>query len=111
MSVDYWKETISCVCDEEGIDITERQIDLIAEAIDVSHENYGLFTGSDVANANFNAARESELSALKNEIRELESKLGYSVSYDKHKEQMASLDRNWRNAYAKLEEKMLEQQK
>lgn len=41
----YWKECISIALDEAGVSATAEQIELIADAVDGAHENYGMAHG------------------------------------------------------------------
>lgn len=41
-SLSYWEESFSCALDELGICVTSDQLKSLAEAIEMSHENYGL---------------------------------------------------------------------
>lgn len=45
--MDYWKECISEALDECGIEATSEQIAHVADAVRVSHENYGMSYGYD----------------------------------------------------------------
>ena len=51
--MNYWKECISIAVDELGLALTDEQIDYLADAVEGGHENYGMATGRDVADANF----------------------------------------------------------
>ena len=56
----YWEECISESFIEVGISATQEQIEKVAEFVEVSHENYGMYSGSDVATSNYFASKESE---------------------------------------------------
>ena len=43
--INYWTECIQSACEEAGLHASDEQIASISEAVMVSHENYGLFTG------------------------------------------------------------------
>lgn len=73
--MDYWKETIESAFDEAGITATPGQIDLVAGAVEVSHENCGMAHGHDVASANWSASRDAEIERLKQELRDERDKV------------------------------------
>tara|TARA_R110000824_G_scaffold220201_2_gene407267 strand:- start:2387 stop:2713 length:327 start_codon:yes stop_codon:yes gene_type:complete len=50
---DYWIECISEALKESNIKASAEQINNISEFVEGAHENYGMATGSDVANDNF----------------------------------------------------------
>lgn len=60
----YWEECISEAFIEVGIPATQEQIEQVAEFVETSHDNYGMFTGSDVATSNYYASKESEQKEL-----------------------------------------------
>ena len=61
---DYWKESIEAALEDMGVDLDKRIIDGLAEAIKVSHDNYGIaFNCPDP----FNTEQE-ELKVLKAEL-------------------------------------------
>ena len=60
----YWEECISEAFIEVGISATQKQIEQVAEFVEVSHDNYGMFTGSDVATSNYHANKELEKKEL-----------------------------------------------
>lgn len=68
--MDYWKETIESTFDEAGLTATPGQIELVAGAVEVSHENYGMAHGHDVASANLSAERNAEIERLRRELCE-----------------------------------------
>lgn len=39
---DYWLECVTCACDEAGVVATAAQLRELAEAVQISHENYGM---------------------------------------------------------------------
>ena len=69
-NLDYWKETLSEGAEECGLKITEKQLDCLAETVQISHENYSMYSGDDVADANFRSESEIELEKLKKEIED-----------------------------------------
>lgn len=60
LNMNYWEECISEAFIEVGISATQEQIEQVAEFVEVSHDNYGMFTGSDVATSNYHAEKESK---------------------------------------------------
>ena len=66
--MDYWNECISEALEDAGVEATDKQIDVVAGWVEGAHENYGLATGNDVANANFISDEARELKSLKAEI-------------------------------------------
>lgn len=40
--MDYWKECISSAADDCGLVITDEQLKCIADAVEISHDNYGM---------------------------------------------------------------------
>ena len=69
--MDYWKECISEALDEVGIKATERQIMIIAECVEGSHENYGMAYGHDA----IPNPLETENKNLKKELRDEKDKI------------------------------------
>ena len=59
--MDYWREVIDEALACAGVVATDEQREQIAGDIEVSHENYGMAMGHDVASSNLRAAREREL--------------------------------------------------
>ena len=45
--MDYWKESIQIAAEECGLLMTEEQLNYMAEAMQGSYENYGLYSGHD----------------------------------------------------------------
>lgn len=45
--MDYWEEAVSIALNDEGIVATKEQIENIAGAMQVNHENYGMAHGHD----------------------------------------------------------------
>ena len=66
--MDYWREAVDCALDDAGVTATELQREEIAGVMEVNHENYGMFSGDDVASANLRAAHERENFDLKCEL-------------------------------------------
>lgn len=65
MPRDYWLETIACSFEENGITATEEQIKAVAADVEISHENYGTYTGEDcIPNPQL-----AEIENLKKELR------------------------------------------
>ena len=44
-SIEYWRECVGIALDEAGLVATKEQIELIADAVCVSHDNYGMAFG------------------------------------------------------------------
>lgn len=58
---DYWREAVEIALNDTGVVATDKQVDDIAGSIEISHENYGMAHGHDVASANYSAARQREI--------------------------------------------------
>ena len=67
--MDYWEICIRECFDESSIVATEDQIKNVIAWVEGAHDNYGLATGLDVANANHISDEEIELNELKKQIR------------------------------------------
>lgn len=65
----YWNEVISQSLDDLGIKLTDAQIDSIAADVECSHENYSMYSGSDVADANLAATNKRERDELEAKLR------------------------------------------
>lgn len=39
---DYWNECISNAAEEAGIELTEDQVEVLADSVRIGHENYGM---------------------------------------------------------------------
>lgn len=72
---DYWRESVEIALDEAGVTATDEQIEEIAGAIEISHENYGMAMGHDVASVNLAGERERETERLKSEIERERAKI------------------------------------
>ena len=57
---EYWKIFASEVPSDLGIPLTDEQVKQLAEAMEGAHENYGLASGSDIADQNWRAAHDRE---------------------------------------------------
>lgn len=68
----YWKECISIAADECDLDITEEQLEFIAEAVEGGFENYDTAHGYDVMRKGSETEAERELRRLKKEIEKKE---------------------------------------
>jgi len=66
--MDYWMESVTCAFDEAGITATPEQIKDVTGSMQISHENYGLYTGLDEATKGCKSEAEKELEMLKVEI-------------------------------------------
>jgi hypothetical protein len=71
---DYWEETVREAASEAGVELTSDQVGIIAGAVEVSHENFGLYTGHDVASSNWHDVQSRKLDDLQREHqRELDA--------------------------------------
>ncbi len=62
MSFDpYWRVFAEEVPSDLGIEMTDEQISSLTEALQGAHENYGLATGRDVADANWHTEHDRDL--------------------------------------------------
>ena len=66
--MDYWEECIAEALEDAGIEATKEQLGTVVAWVEGAHENYGLATGADIANANFVSEEARELKALKADI-------------------------------------------
>lgn len=66
--MDYWRECIAEALHDAGLSATDKQIDIIAEWAEGAHENYGMYTGQDVASANLKGAQDREREELKQRL-------------------------------------------
>lgn len=76
---EYWIEAIGAASEECGAVLTAEQIEHIADTVRLSHENFGMAFGDDVASVNLNAAREREVTQLKAEVRRERAKIKCSA--------------------------------
>ena len=67
--MDYWRECIAEAFEDAKIEATDEQINAVASWVEGAHENYGLFTGYDVASTNFRAAEDREKADLRKTIQ------------------------------------------
>ena len=65
---DYWLECVSIALEDAGITATKEQVAEEAGAVQGAHECYGMYTGDDVASANWHASNEREKSDLKKAV-------------------------------------------
>lgn len=59
----YWKIFAEEVPSDLGVMMTDQQVKDLAYALEGAHENHGLHSGRDIADANWKAQRERELVA------------------------------------------------
>jgi hypothetical protein len=69
--VSYWEEVVSIALEDAGIKATQAQIESIAGAVEVSHDNYGMAHGHDCIP---NPAT-TELDSIKKKLAEERSKV------------------------------------
>ena len=63
--MNYWEECIKEAFEDSGIKATDEQIQNVVSWVDGAHENYGLATGEDIANANYISDEAAELKSMK----------------------------------------------
>ena len=73
----YWRLFAEEVPSELGISMTDEQTDGLTRALEGAHENYGLGSGRDVADANWKAQhdREMETRGVEKVLRYLEERI------------------------------------
>jgi hypothetical protein len=75
---DYWRETIEYALEEAGFEgsMTTEQLNAVADAVRISHENYGMFDGSDAIRAPAIPREcQNQIDSLKREIARLEGEI------------------------------------
>lgn len=72
--MEYWKESLSSAAEECGLIITEEQLNFMAEAMQGSHENYGLYTGYDSITCPAESQAQKELEELKRRLFSIQYK-------------------------------------
>lgn len=68
--MNYWEECISEAFDEFGVNATEQQIKDVAECVEGAYENYGMYSGNDVASLNYKSDAEIELEKIKKDLED-----------------------------------------
>lgn len=71
--MDYWKECIAEAFCEAGLEATNDQLETVVGWVEGAHENYGLATGLEVANANYISDEARELERIKREQEKREN--------------------------------------
>jgi hypothetical protein len=71
-SIDYWKECISCAAEECGLEITQEQLESIAECVEGGHDNYGMAFYSPPPSDRMSVIESEWKAKLKDKERELE---------------------------------------
>lgn len=66
--MDYWQECVEAALNDAGLVATTEQIEQMASVFEGAYENYGLYSGNEVASKNLAAHREDEMQQLRNEI-------------------------------------------
>lgn len=61
MADPYWQIFASEVPSDLGIEMTDEQVEQLARALEGAHENYGTYTGRDIADANWRASHDEEM--------------------------------------------------
>lgn len=64
-NIDYWKECIAESAEACLANLSPEQIESIARDVQISHENYSLFSGLDEATKGMKSEVEKELESLK----------------------------------------------
>jgi len=75
--MNYWKECIEEAFSEAGIVATDEQIQTVYEIVEGASENYGTYTGEDVANCNYSQQQEDKINKLEAELREASNKVSF----------------------------------
>jgi DnaJ-class molecular chaperone len=74
MKSDYWFDSVKSSLSEAGILATQKQIEQIAGDMEVSHDQYDMAFGYDVASQNLQASKNNEIVKLKKKLREEQEK-------------------------------------
>lgn len=69
MSRDYWVKSVESSFSEHGITATKEQIKQIAGDIELSHNQYDMAYGYDVASQNLQASKDDEIAKLRKELQ------------------------------------------
>lgn len=74
----YWRIFAEEVPSDLGISLTPEQTEDLATALEGAHENYGLHSGRDVADANWRAAHDREMQEIGSEkvLAYIEERMG-----------------------------------
>lgn len=73
--MDYWEECIAEALCDAGISATDKQIRIVAKWIESAHDNYGLYTGQEVADRNYSSAKDNEINNLNKQLDIEKSKI------------------------------------
>ena len=79
MSFNYWEECISEALEDAGIEASSGQIDIIVDWVEGAFENYGMFSGSDIATGNWHADYNDQIKKANAERDDIESKTQYEA--------------------------------
>lgn len=74
-NLEYWTECVACAADECGLSLTDEQLKCLADGVNGGHENYSMAFGHDVANANWSATKQREITDLKKQVQREKDKV------------------------------------
>ena len=74
MSINYWEECVSEALEDAGIEASDDQVNIIVEWVEGAHENYGMYSGNDIATENWHADYNDKINKVKSERDEIELK-------------------------------------
>lgn len=69
MSREYWRVSVEEIMSEHGFDLSDAQIDALANDFEAAHEMCGESTGQHIASANLHSEQCSQMSALRQELQ------------------------------------------
>lgn len=72
---DYWAECLSEAAQDCGLKIESAQLDCLASAVKGAHENYGMYSGDEVASVNLTRSHEREVADLKKAVERERNKV------------------------------------
>lgn len=70
--INYWYECVSEALEDAGIDAAEDQVHTVADWVEGAHENYGMYSGNDVADKNWHDDYNDKINKANKERDEIE---------------------------------------
>ena len=74
----YWHECVSEALEDAGIDAAEDQINTVTDWVEGAHENYGMYSGNDIATGNWHSDYNEKIKKANSERDEIESKTSHA---------------------------------
>lgn len=93
---DYWRECVIDALNEAGLTATDEQIETMAEHIELSIDNYDLYSGNDVSSQNRVSTLQDEIDIARRQLKEERDKINCEACAGRGTVSATSLSRCWK---------------